>query len=63
MQHITISMMGGMLSSTVLTLIVVPAVYGIIRGWRLPSETNKGSVERPMPVRAPVQLSTSDRAR
>jgi copper/silver efflux system protein len=29
-------MIGGMLSSTVLTLIVIPAVYALIMGWRLP---------------------------
>jgi len=25
----------GMVSSTVLTLIVIPAVYGLVKGWRL----------------------------
>jgi Cu(I)/Ag(I) efflux system membrane protein CusA/SilA len=29
-------MIGGMVSSTVLTLIVIPAVYGLVKGWRLP---------------------------
>ena len=29
-------MIGGMLSSTLLTLIVIPAVYALIKGWRLP---------------------------
>jgi Cu(I)/Ag(I) efflux system membrane protein CusA/SilA len=28
-------MIGGMVSSTVLTLIVIPAVYGLLKGWRL----------------------------
>jgi Cu(I)/Ag(I) efflux system membrane protein CusA/SilA len=28
-------MIGGMVSSTVLTLIVIPAVYGSIKGWGL----------------------------
>jgi Cu(I)/Ag(I) efflux system membrane protein CusA/SilA len=37
MQRIAVPMIGGMLSSTVLTLIVIPAVYGLIKGWRLPS--------------------------
>jgi copper/silver efflux system protein len=36
MQRIAVPMIGGMLSSTVLTLIVIPAVYGLIKGWRLP---------------------------
>jgi copper/silver efflux system protein len=34
-QRIAVPMIGGMLSSTVLTLIVIPAVYGLIKGWRL----------------------------
>jgi copper/silver efflux system protein len=29
-------MLGGMVSSTVLTLLVIPAVYGLVKGWRLP---------------------------
>jgi copper/silver efflux system protein len=37
MQRIAVPMIGGMLSSTVLTLIVIPAVYGLIKGWGLPS--------------------------
>jgi Cu(I)/Ag(I) efflux system membrane protein CusA/SilA len=36
MQRIAVPMIGGMLSSTVLTLIVIPAVYALIKGWRLP---------------------------
>jgi Cu(I)/Ag(I) efflux system membrane protein CusA/SilA len=37
MQRIAVPMIGGMVSSTLLTLIVIPAVYGLIKGWRLPS--------------------------
>ncbi|MEA2950923.1 MAG: copper/silver efflux system protein [Alphaproteobacteria bacterium] len=36
MQRIAVPMIGGMISSTLLTLIVIPALYGIIKGWRLP---------------------------
>ncbi|MFG1316137.1 efflux RND transporter permease subunit [Xanthobacter autotrophicus] len=36
MQRIAVPMIGGMLSSTILTLAVIPAVYGLIKGWRLP---------------------------
>jgi Cu(I)/Ag(I) efflux system membrane protein CusA/SilA len=36
MQRIAVPMIGGMVSSTVLTLAVIPAVYGLIKGWRLP---------------------------
>jgi Cu(I)/Ag(I) efflux system membrane protein CusA/SilA len=35
MQRIAVPMIGGMVSSTVLTLIVIPAVYGSIKGWGL----------------------------
>ncbi|OAN74997.1 cation transporter [Sulfitobacter sp. EhC04] len=35
MQRIAVPMIGGMVSSTLLTLIVIPAVYGIIKGWSL----------------------------
>jgi copper/silver efflux system protein len=37
MQRIAVPMIGGMVSSTVLTLIVIPAVYALIKGWGLPS--------------------------
>jgi len=36
MQRIAVPMVGGMVSSTLLTLVVIPAVYGLIKGWRLP---------------------------
>ena len=35
MQRIAVPMIGGMISSTVLTLIVIPAVYALIKGWDL----------------------------
>src|SRR5271169_628872 len=37
MQRIAAPMIGGMISSTILTLIVIPAVYGLIKGWGLPA--------------------------
>jgi len=36
MQRIAVPMIGGMVSSTLLTLIVIPAVYGLVKGWRIP---------------------------
>jgi Cu(I)/Ag(I) efflux system membrane protein CusA/SilA len=36
MQRIAVPMIGGMVSSTILTLVVIPAIYGIVKGWRLP---------------------------
>jgi Cu(I)/Ag(I) efflux system membrane protein CusA/SilA len=35
-------MIGGMISSAALTLIVIPAVYGIVKGWRLPKQASVG---------------------
>jgi Cu(I)/Ag(I) efflux system membrane protein CusA/SilA len=37
MQRIAVPMIGGMISSTVLTLIVIPAVYGLTKGWGIVS--------------------------
>ncbi|GAU86419.1 efflux RND transporter permease subunit [Bosea sp. BIWAKO-01] len=33
MQRIAVPMIGGMVSSTVLTLMVIPAIYGLVKGW------------------------------
>jgi copper/silver efflux system protein len=35
MQRIAVPMIGGMISSTILTLIVIPAVYAWVKGWSL----------------------------
>jgi copper/silver efflux system protein len=35
MQRIAVPMIGGMVSSALLTLIVIPAVYGLVKGWQL----------------------------
>jgi copper/silver efflux system protein len=44
MQRIAVPMIGGMVSSTLLTLIVIPAIYGIVKGWRLPRGEAKKTV-------------------
>jgi Cu(I)/Ag(I) efflux system membrane protein CusA/SilA len=36
MQRIAVPMIGGMMSSTLLTLIVIPAIFGLVKGFRLP---------------------------
>jgi Cu(I)/Ag(I) efflux system membrane protein CusA/SilA len=36
MQRIAVPMIGGMVSSTILTLVVIPAVYALIKGFGLP---------------------------
>ncbi|MEI8700953.1 CusA/CzcA family heavy metal efflux RND transporter [Mesorhizobium mediterraneum] len=53
MQRIAVPMIGGMISSTILTLVVIPAVYGIVKGWRLP---RRSVVEEPL-VAAPTRLA------
>jgi Cu(I)/Ag(I) efflux system membrane protein CusA/SilA len=35
MQRIAVPMIGGMVSSTFLTLLVIPALYALVKGWRL----------------------------
>jgi len=37
MQRIAVPMIGGMMSSTMLTLIVIPAIFGLVRGGGLPN--------------------------
>jgi Cu(I)/Ag(I) efflux system membrane protein CusA/SilA len=39
MQRIAVPMVGGMASSTVLTLLVIPAIYALAKGWSLRSES------------------------
>ena len=36
MQRVAVPMIGGMISSTLLTLIVIPAIFGLVKGFRLP---------------------------
>ena len=40
MQRIAVPMIGGMVSSTLLTLIVIPALYALIKGWSLPANAD-----------------------
>ena len=64
MQRIAVPMIGGMISSTLLTLIVIPAIYGIVKGFRLPSDgrivgppppSASTPVKRPQPVAEPAE--------
>jgi Cu(I)/Ag(I) efflux system membrane protein CusA/SilA len=44
-----------MISSTLLTLIVIPAIYGLVKGWRLSTSvaaTKSTVAPRALPVRA-----------
>lgn len=38
MQRIAVPMIGGMISSTLLTLIAIPAMFGLVKGFRLPPD-------------------------
>ncbi len=40
MKRIAAPMVGGMVSATFLTLVVVPALYGLVKGWRLPARAD-----------------------
>jgi Cu(I)/Ag(I) efflux system membrane protein CusA/SilA len=53
MQRIAVPMIGGMMSSTLLTLIVIPAIYGLVRGFRLPNEDRFDAP--PPPAKAPIE--------
>jgi len=44
MQRIAVPMIGGMISSTLLTLIVIPAIYGLVRGF---GSTDEIRADRP----------------
>jgi hypothetical protein len=39
MQRIAVPMIGGMASSTLLTLLVIPAIYRLVKGWQLGTES------------------------
>jgi Cu(I)/Ag(I) efflux system membrane protein CusA/SilA len=50
MQRIAVPMIGGMVSSTLLTLIVIPAIYAVVKGW--PLRAGRAETERPPRRRA-----------
>ena len=46
MQRIAVPMIGGMVSSTLLTLIVIPAIYALVKGWKLVGVEHYENVQR-----------------
>ena len=56
MQRIAVPMIGGMVSSTLLTLIVIPAIFAIVKGFRLPRQDRS---EREPPRGAKVRPDLS----
>ena len=59
MQRIAVPMIGGMISSSLLTLIVIPAIFALVKGFRLPSE---GRIDRqpPSPSASASMEATSE---
>lgn len=55
MQRIAVPMIGGMISSTLLTLIVIPAIFGLVKGVRLPPDDldrpPQRAIEKPRSVK------------
>ena len=54
MQGIAVPMIGGLMSSTLLTLIVISAIFGLIKGFRLPNE-DRFDVQS-VPAKGPIEL-------
>ena len=52
--RIAVPMIGGMISSTLLTLIVIPAIYALVKGFRLENADDSGS-RSPPPATEPVE--------
>jgi len=50
MRRIAVPMVGGMVSSTLLTLLVIPAIYAIVKGWRLPNSDEALVMARKQPA-------------
>jgi len=48
MQRIAVPMIGGMVSSTLLTLVVIPAIYGLVKGW--------GMAKNAVPIEEKIDL-------
>jgi Cu(I)/Ag(I) efflux system membrane protein CusA/SilA len=53
MKRIAAPMVGGMISSTVLTLLVIPAIYSLWREWELAREIRAAKHERRLPAVSP----------
>jgi Cu(I)/Ag(I) efflux system membrane protein CusA/SilA len=59
MSRIAVPMIGGMVSSTVLTLAVIPAVYALVKGWRLEATMTKGTAPmRPVAIEGSADVPT-----
>ena len=57
MQRIAVPMIGGMVSSTALTLIVIPAIYAVVKGFGLASQGPSAQAQRATTRLASVRLA------
>jgi Cu(I)/Ag(I) efflux system membrane protein CusA/SilA len=63
MQRIAVPMIGGMVSSTLLTLVVIPAIFGLVKGYGFPRSdggsrhdlTTPAPKKKPFPIAEPAQ--------
>jgi Cu(I)/Ag(I) efflux system membrane protein CusA/SilA len=63
MSRIAAPMVGGMISSTVLTLVVIPALYALVKTWQLKREgrsAQPAAAAAPAPAGAPVVAPAAD---
>jgi predicted RND superfamily exporter protein len=61
MQRIAVPMIGGMISSTLLTLVVIPAIFGIVKGIGLSSDDGAGQPPTRTSATANAGATLSDR--
>src|SRR5258705_1697657 len=59
MQRIAVPMIGGMISSSLLTLIVIPAIFALVKGFRLPNE-DRIDGQPPLPSASGAMQLTSE---
>ena len=57
MQRIAVPMIGGMISSTLLTLIVIPAIFGLTKGFGLPNDDHAPKPTHPSVGRKTARVS------
>lgn len=56
-QRIAVPMIGGMISSTLLTLIVIPAIFGLTKGFGLPNDDHAPKPTHPSVGRKTARVS------
>lgn len=59
MQRIAVPMIGGMISSTLLTLIVIPAIFALVKSVSLPSGHERTSPAQDVRIMEPKNIEES----